>query len=152
MLSSYYACTDYWDSSVPQETTATKQTQSLSMSDILYEAASKPGHKGWRRRYPRYRTDIPVKAVVLRDEGYRELRGRCSDVGEGGLGAVLSDDLSPGEVVSLQFAVPQQAEPLTIRGIVRYRKGLVHGFEFLGLSSDQQQALKALCQNLRPLE
>jgi len=122
------------------------------MSDVLYETTNKPGHKGWRRRYPRYRTDIPLQAVVLRDDGYVELRGRCSDIGEGGLGAVLTDDLLPGEVVSLQFAVPEQGEPLTVRAIVRYRKGLVHGFEFLGLSSDQRQAVKNLCQGLKPLD
>ena len=122
------------------------------MSDIVYETANKPGHKGWRRRFPRYRTDIPLKAIVLRDDGYIELRGRCSDIGEGGLGAVLTDDLMPGEVVSLQIALDPQAESLTVRAIVRYRKGLVHGFEFLGLSSDQQQALKTLCQNLKPLD
>jgi c-di-GMP-binding flagellar brake protein YcgR len=122
------------------------------MSDVVYEAAGKPGHKGWQRRYPRYRTDIPMKAVVLRDDGYIELRGRCSDIGEGGLGAVLTDDLLPGEVVSLQIALDRQAESLRVRAIVRYRKGLVYGFEFLGLSSDQQQAVKVLCQSLKPLD
>ncbi|HXY52343.1 MAG TPA: PilZ domain-containing protein [Terriglobales bacterium] len=120
------------------------------MTDRLSDAARKPSHKGRQRRYPRYRTDLSLKVTVLRDDGYAELRGRCGDLGEGGFGAVLNAELSPGEVISLDFALPEGDALSEVRAIVRYRKGLVHGFEFLGLTQAQQQKIQRVCRSLQP--
>jgi hypothetical protein len=122
------------------------------MADLQSDPARKPGHKGWRRRYPRYRTDFLLKATVLRDDGYAEFQGRCGDLGEGGFGAVLNAELAPGEVIALDFVLPEGVEPLAVRAIVRYRKGLIHGFEFLGLTPEQQHRIQTICRSLRPLE
>jgi len=35
---------------------------------------------------------------------------------------------------------------LQVRGIVRYRKGLLHGLEFLGISESQRQVVLQLCE------
>ena len=120
------------------------------MTDLLSDTPRKPSHKSRPRRYPRYRTDFPLKVTVLRDDGYAELQGRCGDLGEGGFGAVLNAELSPGEVISLDFTLPQGEALLEVRAIVRYRKGLVHGFEFLGLSAVQQQKIRSVCCSLQP--
>jgi c-di-GMP-binding flagellar brake protein YcgR len=120
------------------------------MTDLLSDMARKPNHKDRPRRHPRYRADIPVKVTVLGDDGYAELQGRCGDLGEGGFGAVLNAELSAGEVISLEFTLPEGDALSEVRAIVRYRKGLVHGFEFLGLTAAQQQKIQSVCRSLQP--
>jgi hypothetical protein len=40
---------------------------------------------------------------------------------------------------------------MVVRSIVRYRKGFVHGLEFLGLSNEQQAAIDTYCEGRPPL-
>ena len=104
--------------------------------------------RNWRRRHARYRADLTVKVRVLRADGYVEIPGRCSDVGHGGMGIVLTAEVPPGEVLSLEFQLPGRTEVSAIRAIVRYRKGFIHGLEFLGLSTEQQGTIDAFCEGL----
>jgi c-di-GMP-binding flagellar brake protein YcgR len=120
------------------------------MSSPLLEKVRRLKQKGWRRRHPRYRADFPLKATALRDDGYTEIQGRCSDIGQGGIGAVLNGELPSGEVISLELHLPSSLKSLAIRAIVRYQKGFVHGLEFLGLSDEQQLAINAFCTGLEP--
>jgi c-di-GMP-binding flagellar brake protein YcgR len=108
--------------------------------------------KTWRRRHSRHRADFPLKATSLREDGYAEIPGRCSDIGVGGMGTVLTAEVPAGEVVSLQFTLPVASECFAIRAIVRYRRGFVHGLEFLGLSGEHQSAINAFCANLEVLD
>jgi|ERR1700757_190101 PilZ domain len=106
--------------------------------------------RGWQRRYERHRADVPVKASLLRESGYVELGGRCGDLGHGGMGVVLTGEVMKDEVLSVEFRLPTSPENLVVRAIVRYRKGLLHGLEFLGLSAEQQSAVDAYCATLPP--
>jgi c-di-GMP-binding flagellar brake protein YcgR len=114
-------------------------------------SAKKPTGRDWRRRYSRYRIDLPIKATVLGEAGYEEIRGRCCDMGEGGLGAVLTSEISQGEVVALELQLPE-TPPLEVRGIIRYRKGLLHGVEFLGLSAESRGMVLRLCEGAALLD
>jgi hypothetical protein len=107
-------------------------------------AAKKPTGREWKRRYPRYRIDLPLKATVLGTQGYYEVHGRSGDLGEGGLGAIFVSEISQGEVIALEMQLPS-GSLLQVRGIVRYRKGLLHGMEFLGLTEEQRQVVLQLC-------
>lgn len=107
--------------------------------------------RGWQRRHQRHRADFPVKASVLRESGYLQLSGRCGDLGHGGLGAVLTAEVAKDEVLSLEFSLPGVPTPLVVRAIVRYSKGMLHGFEFLGLSQEQQAAIDNYCATLPPM-
>jgi len=121
-----------------------------SMSAPLLDKARRLKQKSWRRRHPRYRADFPLKATALREDGYAEIQGRCSDIGQGGMGTVLNGEVPPGEVVSLELQLPSSLKSLAIRAIVRYQKGFVHGLEFLGLSDEQQLAINSFCTGLEP--
>jgi len=103
---------------------------------------------GWQRRYQRHRADFPVKASLLREGGYQELSGRCGDLGHGGMGAVLTQEIAKDEVLSLEFLLPTFPAPLLVRSIVRYRRGFLHALEFLGLTADQQSAIDSFCAAL----
>jgi len=120
------------------------------MSTSSLEKALQAKQRGWKRRHERYRTDFPVKATVLRDSGYEGLAGRCGDIGHGGMGVVFNAECVKGEVLSLEFSLPLAAEILSVRSIVRYHRGFLHGLEFLGLTGEQQEAIDAFCNQLIP--
>ena len=122
----------------------------IPMSPSSIEKSLHAKQKSWRRRYERYRTDFPLKAKVLRESGYQELQGRCGDIGHGGIGAVFTAECVKGEVVSLEFSLPDSPAPLEVRSIVRYRRGFLHGLEFLGLTDEQRSAIETFCSTLTP--
>src|SRR5262249_14203722 len=118
------------------------------MSKSLLEKGRSPKQKSWQRRYSRHRADFPLKATSLNEHGYNEIRGRCADIGRGGMGTVLTAEVQAGEVVSLEFALPNSTEAFALRAIVRYRRGFMHGLEYLGLSTAQEESISAFCANL----
>jgi hypothetical protein len=126
-------------------------TEPPSMSSSYLEKALQIKQRSWQRRHTRHRADFLVKARVLRTDGYLEIPGRCSDIGHGGMGIVLTEEAPKGEVLSLEFQFPGHTECTVVRTIVRYRKGFVHGVEFLGLSPEQQETVDSFCEGLAPV-
>lgn len=100
------------------------------------------------RRYPRYTTDVRVNVKVVRAGSVSYLWGRSTELGLDGIGATLTGDLEPGEVVSMEFPLPLNQYPLKLRAVVRYRIGLHYGFEFLTRTAEQQASLEGVCQQL----
>jgi hypothetical protein len=101
-----------------------------------------------RRRFPRYSADVRVTLQVFRSGENASMWGRSTELGEDGIGATMTAELEPGEVVSLELALPLSAYPLKLRALVRYRMGLQHGFEFLALSPEQHDMIRRVCQML----
>lgn len=118
------------------------------MSTPSPEKTRRTRQKGWRRRYPRYRADFPLTATALDDQGYFESQGRCSDIAHAGMGVVLTSNAPPGDVLALKLRLPNNSEVLSVRAIVRYQNGFVHGLEFLGLTPEQQAAIDEFCTTL----
>jgi hypothetical protein len=100
------------------------------------------------RRFPRYPIDIRISVQVFRSSGTTALWGRSNELGEDGIGGTLTGEVEPGEVVSMELSLPLLAYPMKIRGIVRYRMGLRHGFEFLAMNTEQRDALHRVCEML----
>jgi TonB family protein len=65
------------------------------------------------------------------------------NLGEGGLAAMLAGELLPGEAVAVEIHLPLSAEPLRTRALVRHHDKLRAGMEFVGLSAEQQSAIRA---------
>ena len=103
---------------------------------------------GTSRRFPRYTLDIRLTVHVFRAGANASFWGRSSELGEDGIGGTLTGELEPGEVVSMELSLPQATYPLKLRALVRYRKGLHHGFEFLALSTEQRAAIRRVCETL----
>lgn len=101
-----------------------------------------------RRRYPRHGLDIRVSVQVFRDGENVSFWGRSSELGMDGVGATLTGELEPGEVVSMELCLPLTTIPMKVRAIVRYRQGLRHGFEFLTLTRDQRATVERVCEML----
>ena len=96
-----------------------------------------------RRRFARYRADFPVAVTLLVDNRYKRLDGHCRDLSEAGIGILLAAELKGGEVASLNFSLPESAQPWEVRAVVRHRRGYHYGFEFLSLASEQTCSLMA---------
>ena len=114
-------------------------------------SSSAPGRKKtapYTRRYPRHPMDVRMNVQVFRDGHVCYFWGRSTELGQDGIGGTLTGELEPGEVVSMEFALPLSPYPIKLRAIVRYRIGLHYGFEFLTPTSEQRSALDRVCQML----
>ena len=100
------------------------------------------------RRYPRYSLDVRVSVKVFRPGNPIELWGRSIEMGQDGIGVTLTGQLEAGEVGTLEIALPASSTPLKLRGLVRYRDGLRHGFEFLARDAMQQELILRTCELL----
>jgi PilZ domain len=107
-------------------------------------------HKSATRRYARYRTEIPIIVKVLGKDGFVRIHGRCFEIAEAGLGAVITSELTAGEMVTLEFSIPDVSDAFVMRSVVRHRMGFLHGFEFIGALTKQSEQIQAFCQTLEP--
>ena len=107
-------------------------------------------HKSSARHYARYRTELPLIVKVLGQDGYTRVHGRCFEIAEAGLGAVITSELVPGEMVTLEFSIPDITDVFNMRAVVRHRMGFLHGFEFIGLLEAQREQIKGFCRTLEP--
>jgi TonB family protein len=103
--------------------------------------------QGWdqpsRRRGQRYDVQAQLDVTVLRSGIPDTLPGRSVNMGEGGLAAVLAGELLPGEAVGVEIRLPKAGDPLRTRALVRHHDRLRSGMEFVGLSAEQQAAIRA---------
>jgi TonB family protein len=95
-----------------------------------------------RRRASRYTLEAPLDVTVLRWGIPDTVPGRSVNLGPGGLGAMLAGELSPGDKVAVEILLPAADAPLRTRALVRYHDKLHCGMEFIGLSAEQQTAIK----------
>ena len=104
--------------------------------------------KSYPRRYPRFAVDARMQVRMFKDGEFRSCWGRSTELGQDGIGATLTGDLEPGEIVSLQIPLPLNGFILKVRAIVRYRQGLRYGFEFLTVSDYQRDMVRRVCEIL----
>ena len=102
--------------------------------------------RGWdklsRRRVPRYGVQAPLDVTMLRSGIPDTVPGRALNLCERGVAAVLASDMIPGEAVGVEVWLPLSPEPLRARALVRYQDQLRCGLEFVGLSAEQQKAIR----------
>jgi hypothetical protein len=103
-----------------------------------------------RRKFPRYRVNLPTIVTFLGHAGYVTVEGHCTELAEGGLGVMVSAELEIGEIVSLKLWIPNLKEPLALRAVVRRQAGLLNGLEFVSILPDQREAIRTFCSGLPP--
>ena len=89
-----------------------------------------------------------MQVGVFREGMTIEFWGRTNEVGMDGIGATLTGELKPGEVVFLEFPIPLPPLVMKVRAIVRYNEGLRCGFEFLIVTDEQKVTMRRLCEML----
>jgi TonB family C-terminal domain len=95
-----------------------------------------------RRAFRRHPLSVPLDLIALRSGIPEDLPGRCTDISEAGLGAVVAGELSSGQQVAIELRLPRVAVPVRARAIVRHQARLQCGLELVGLSPDQKDMIR----------
>ena len=95
-----------------------------------------------RRRVPRFQVRAPLDVTILRSGIPDTVPGRSLNLCERGIAAVFAGELVPGEAVGVEVQLPLAQDSFRTRAVVRYQNRLRCGLEFVGLSSDQQTAIR----------
>lgn len=104
-----------------------------------------------RRRFPRFRADIPAVASIVGDKEIASVRTRCSSISEGGVDAPGLQSLALGELITLELNLPVSIQPIRVDTIVMRRGTDRCGLEFTSLSNYQRNLIKRYCR-LQPKE
>jgi hypothetical protein len=95
-----------------------------------------------RRIAARRKVAVPLNVTILRSGVPDAVPGRSLDVGEGGIGAVLAAELFPGELVGVEFRLPDST-PVLAKARVCYQERLRCGLQFLSIAPEQKEMLGA---------
>ncbi len=95
-----------------------------------------------RRVFPRHPINVPLDLIALRSGVPENLPGRCTDLSEAGVGAVVAGELAAGQQVAVELRLPNVGVPVRARALVRYQSRLHCGLEFVGLSVEQREMIR----------
>lgn len=95
-----------------------------------------------RRGFPRHPIHVPLDLIVLRSGLPENLPGRCTDLSEAGVGAVVAGELIPGQQVAVELRLPNVGVPVRARVLVRYQEQFRCGLQFVGLSVEQREMIR----------
>lgn len=105
--------------------------------------ARAPVRSGYNtRRVPRCPLAVPVRVTLRGPQGPYTLPGRSLELGEGGLSAILAGEVRPGDIVAVEFLLPELGLGLHTKAVVRHHADLRCGVEFNGLSLEQQAMIR----------
>jgi len=94
------------------------------------------------RAFPRRPVHVPLDIIALRSGVPENLPGRCTDLSETGVGAVIAGELVPGQQVAVELRLPNVGVPVRARALVRFQSRLRCGLEFTGLSLEQREMIR----------
>jgi len=114
-------------------------------------ATSLASAKTPRRGSPRYSLTVPVDVIALRSGIPITLPGRCANVSEGGMAAIVAGDLCQGQEVAIDLRLPGVGMPLRAKTVVRYHGPMRCGLEFVGLGTEQVEMIRYWTQRLAPV-
>jgi hypothetical protein len=98
-----------------------------------------------QRRFPRRRVEAPLLVRGVASSLSNAYRGHSTTLSEGGVGAIVTGELSPGQIVLMELVLPGELQPLVLRARVCYRNDLECGFQFLGTEARTQQIIRTAC-------
>jgi len=98
--------------------------------------------KAERRFSPRCPIHVPLDVIALRSGVPEDLPGRCTDLSESGVGAMVAGELSAGQQVAVELRLPNVGVPVRARAVVRHQGRLHYGFEFVVLAADQREMIR----------
>lgn len=103
------------------------------------------------RSIHRHAVRVPLIVQVLRSGVTTRLHGTSADLSERGIGGNLKAQLTPGEMVKVEFPLPTSSNDIQAYAIVRHREGEFYGFEFLSVDDKSLENIRSLCAILPPL-
>ena len=104
-----------------------------------------------QREYTRFHVDMLVKIEARVRGKMTTVFGRTSDLSEGGMGIVIPESIEAGEPLMSYLPIGKEGQNVALRAVVRHQRGFYHGCEFLDLSEQERQALRAGCAGAVPV-
>jgi TonB family protein len=95
-----------------------------------------------RRAFPRRAVRVPLDVVVPRSGVFENFFGRCTDLSETGVGAIVAGKLVLDQQVAVELLLPNFGVPVRARARVRYQKQLRCGLQFVGLPVEQREMIR----------
>jgi len=95
-----------------------------------------------QRNFTRHPMRAPVDLIALRRGIPDNLPGRCTDISEIGVGAIVAGEMTAGQQVAIELRLPGFGVPIHVRAQVRHQAQLRCGLEFVGLSAEQRQMIR----------
>lgn len=105
-------------------------------------AAPSPVFETPQRGFSRHPINVPLDLIALRSGVPENLPGRCTDISEAGVGAVVAGELATGQQVAIELHLPNVGLPVRARALVRYQSKLHCGLQFVGLSVEQREMIR----------
>ena len=100
------------------------------------------------RRSPRHKVSLAIRLFAVTQHRKYALQGRTHDLSAEGMAVYIPAELQRGQMVQLEFILPDSQISLGVDGIVRDSEGFRCGLEFHNLSPIDQEALTRYCQLL----
>ena len=129
-----------------------RESQSAFIAAIERALDRTPAKLLVTRSNHRYAVRVPFVVHVLRSGVKTSLHGTSVDLSERGIGGNLKAQLTPGEMVKVEFPLPNAASDLDAYAIVRHRRNEFYGFEFLSIDDKSLEIIRCLCAVLPPLK
>ena len=95
-----------------------------------------------QRVFPRHPISVTLDLIILRSGVPENLPGRCTDISEAGVGAVIAGEMTAGQQVAVELRLPDVGVPVRARALVRYQTRFHCGLEFVGLPADQKEMIR----------
>jgi len=100
------------------------------------------------RRSPRYKVNLALRVFTVGQNRKSVLRGRSHDLSLEGMAIYIPAELQTGQMVQIEFVLPNSQQRLGVNAIVRCSKGFRCGVEFQNLTSVDTEALARCCEEL----
>jgi hypothetical protein len=103
------------------------------MAPTIADDAALPVHEQ-ERRWPRYKIDVPVRAVIHKPDKTLIRDGRGMEMSQGGMCLMcqlMGVELGLGDEIEVEFTPPYSGKPIRVRSEVRNRTGYRYGVEFV---------------------
>ena len=100
------------------------------------------------RRSQRYRVNFPIKLFALVQQRRCVFQGRSHDLSEAGMAIYIPAELEVGQIVQIEFLIPDSSQRLGVTALVRDCSGFRCGVEFVNLTPQEQKVLTACCSRL----
>lgn len=102
------------------------------------------------RGIPRKHARVPLVARVEKLAGGQSTAGRTADIGLGGILMLSADTLEPMSEVRVRFDLPSRHHVDVLGEVVHSTPGVRMGIRFLHLSEDDQKAISAFAEQIKP--
>ena len=83
--------------------------------------------------------------ITISSRNFGLLKGRTVDISEAGIAAMLTIEVSVGEIVELCFTLPDG--PVTVCATVRQKNAFRYGFEFV-IPNSASETIRRTCRDL----